>query len=143
MKKPFIKKFFVLNMLWVIGWFLLSIFIFSGLKPEVFLKWAVGIVLIYSHLTAIMYIAYFTKGNAVKSLRKAFDIGITKIHYFIIPYIFAGILFLLLNTAISPFQNFAFTNLGPNSATIVGVVIYMFYGAWLRIYLYSFVKRFI
>ena len=143
LKKPFVKKFFVLNMIWVIGWFALSMIIFSGLKSEVFLKWALSIVLIYSHLTTIMYISYFTKGNAVNAFKKAFDIGITKIHYFIVPYIFAGILFVLMNKVIAPFQNVAFTTLSPDLATIIGVVIFMFYGAWLRMYMYSFVKRFI
>lgn len=140
-KRSFALRFALLNALWIAGWAALAVLLVSSLRPEVIMRWLLGITLVYCHFTAVMYIAYFMREKAVKAFRKAFDVGVTKVHHFIVPYFFAFVIFMLLNKILSPFQNLNFVMTNPDAATIIGFVIFLFYGAWLKIYIYSFAKK--
>lgn len=139
--KKFTRKFLIMAGLWAAGWILASSIIISSMRQETILKASLALLLIYSHFTAVLYTSYFKNGKAAKAFRKAFDAGFTKIHYFIIPYAFAGIIFFLLNKIFLPLNRIDYISLNANASTALFLAIFLFYAAWLRIYIYSFAKN--
>ncbi len=139
-KHVFAARFFLLNVLWVVPWLFLAAIIVRSVRVEVLIEWMLGMVLLYIHLTAVLYISYFKTGKAARAVRKAFDIGFTKIHYFMVPYLFAAIIFTILNIVLAPFKNYAIVLGGLSRTNTFTLIAFLFYAAWLRIYIYSFAK---
>ena len=140
-KPCFALRFFAMNILWVALWAFLAAIAFMSIRPEVFFKWAFGIVLVYSHFTAVVYISYFKGSRAARSLKKAADVGINKIQHFIVPYALAGLIFLALNIALAPLSRLTMFS-GRLTASYAAVfIVFLLYAAWLRIYIYSFAKK--
>ncbi|MBI2658357.1 hypothetical protein HYX08_06730 [Candidatus Woesearchaeota archaeon] len=95
-----ISKFLVLSTIWMGFWF--ALVILSSLLAEPasarFFMAAAAIIGIY--FTNILY-PIFMKSQAYKSIFKAFRLGISKLHLFILPYILALLLLYVLLKAAS------------------------------------------
>ncbi len=135
-KLNFFLRYSALNLVWCSAWALLFAVVVWSVKKEAIAYWLLAIALLYGHLTAALYISYFRKKRVGKSIRSAFDIGLANIHRFIVPYLLAAAVFIALNLVVFPFQNLYLTHL-----TTVNFIIFLFYFAWLRIYIYSFAKN--
>ncbi|TKJ17699.1 hypothetical protein CEE44_04165 [Candidatus Woesearchaeota archaeon B3_Woes] len=128
------KKFILLNLLWFLIWITPAILLFFVLKKEIIAYLLVIITILLLHFTNLLYIS-FTKNPKLSSIKKAFKIGIKKIHLFILPYLIAIIIFLVIS------QLYWLYNFMPgNTSTIITVLILIIYLAWFRIYLYNVVK---
>lgn len=135
-RSRFELNFFGLNLMWVAGTAIIVYFFSSSFKPESIAIGLFILMLIYSHLTTILYIAYFKKKKIGKSVKSAFNTGFAKLHHFILPYAFAAAIFIILNAILMPIGN----SLRQHSNTIF-FITFLFYFAWLRIYIYSFAKK--
>src|SRR3989344_6848933 len=90
----FFKKFLLLNLIWLPSWFLL-IFLFAVIiNPEtspIFMMIILGMAFYFNNILYPM----FLKENKLRKIKKAFKLGIEKIHHFIVPYGIIIILFLI------------------------------------------------
>ena len=134
--KNFIMKFFGLNLIWLIGWIVVIFLLLMSLRKETVPYWFAGVAFVYSHLTVLLYIAYFKRKKISRSLKSAFNTGFAKLHKFIIPYILAVVVFAIVNAVFTPIGTRLYT--GVNT---VFLIAFLFYAAWLRIYIYSFAKK--
>jgi hypothetical protein len=129
-------NFFLLNLIWIVGAGIIIYLMASSFKLESLALGLLALMLIYAHLTTILYIAYFKKKKIRKSIKSAFNTGIAKIHHFIVPYVFALAVFIVLNIIIRPIGAAAQAYMN-----IIFFIAFLFYFAWLRIYIYSFAKK--
>jgi hypothetical protein len=135
LNKRFVGYFFLMNIIWVIAWGVLFFIVATGMRPELVPRWALIFTVIYSHLTALMYIAYFKRAKAGRAVKTAFNTGFAKIHNFIVPYFFAAAVFVAINIILK-----AFDTLPPKTFMFISTITALFYFAWLRIYVYSFAR---
>ena len=105
----------------------------QSLISVIILSTIIGLLwLIFINIKNLMYIYFTTTTNPIK---KAFRIGIKKIHLLILPYIIMFIIFIIIS------QLYWLYNFMPgNISTIITVLILLVYLAWFRIYLYTIVK---
>lgn len=134
-KFNFAKNFFLINIIWVITWLILFLVVINSLRPETTYFWMLGFIVFYAHLTAIMYISYFKSARIRKAVKQAFNIGFAKIHHFIVPYVFVAVIFYIINNVLR-----LFIQLPDTYRIFASTIILLFYFAWLRFYVYSFVK---
>jgi len=130
------KKFTLLNLLWFALWLIPVILIIISLKRKpsaIFLLLAL-IFLIY--FTNILYIL-FTKKNLIKhALKNTFNLGLNKIHFFLLPYALMLITMLIISLIIWP-ANF----LPERVFTSISTIVLVFYLAWARFYLADVVNE--
>ncbi|MBN2111659.1 hypothetical protein JW707_01030 [Candidatus Woesearchaeota archaeon] len=134
--RNFILKFFGLNLAWLVAWAVLVFILLLSLRTETVPFWFVAAILIYAHTTTIAYIAYFKRKKICVSIKSAFNTGFAKLHKFLIPYVFALIVFIIINAVFTPIGNMLYK--GVNT---IFLIAFLFYSAWLRIYVYSFAKK--
>lgn len=135
-KSKFELRFLGMNLIWVLAWGLLSFLLLMSIRTNVIAFFFLGIVLLYAHLTTLLYIAFYKKKKIGKSIRSAFGTGFAKIKSFIVPYLLAFVLFLLLNFAVAPLGRI--TVIPVNT---IYFIVFLFYFAWFRTYIYSFAKK--
>ncbi len=140
-KPGFAGRFLALLFGWSAVWSLIFFEIFISIKPEVLLKWLAIVYLVYAHLTTLLYIAYFKRGNVRKALKNSFAAGFGKFQHFVMPYIYAGIIFFVLNKVLVPIQRYTVILGEFNGVNVSTFIIFIFFGAWLKIYIYSFAKK--
>lgn len=134
-RASFILKFYGLSAIWFIAWSVLVLMVIWSIKINVVLYWFLAIALLYSHLTTLLYISYFKGKGLGKSIKSSFNTGFAKLQNFILPYVFAALVFLLLNILLIPLGRIIHTNL-----MTVYFIVFIFYFAWLRLYIYSFAR---
>ena len=91
----FFEKFLLLNLIWFIPWLLLLGILLIGSKTASLLVVSITALLLFLHFSLILY-PLFTKENKLKTIKTAIRLGITKIHYFIVPYILIAITFMII-----------------------------------------------
>lgn len=114
-------KFLLLNIIWVIPWLILIFIILFGAKTGYFITPILILMLLFLHLSFILYIL-FAKNNKIK-IKQSLKIGMLKIHYCIIPYIFIAITFIIISQL----------NLLKISSIII-YFIYLIFFSWLQNY---------
>lgn len=128
-------KFSLLNIIWLLLWFIPSLFFLFSFKTTMaafFLVFA-SAALLYS--TPILFIT-FTKENIIfKSIKKTFKTAFGKIYYFIIPYTI--IIFLIL---ITPLIVWPIIYLSQKAYFAVFIIILFICLAFTRYYLANVVK---
>lgn len=129
-------RFFLLNLIWL-SIFIVLAFLFSIIFNEIaFLIYLFILLLVWIYFTNIIY-TLFVKKEDIKSILKAFKLGFTKIHYFILPYIILGIIlliiFFIMNLVI-------FLPYGIGLTIII--LLLLFYLAWARFYIVEIVESF-
>ena len=91
----YLKNFTVLNALWLPPWMALFLAIILGIKADYLIISFYILFLLFLHFTFILY-TRFTKNNKLSEIKKTLKIGITKMHYFIVPYILISITFIII-----------------------------------------------
>jgi hypothetical protein len=139
MSKKFTKRYFWkmfgLNLVWFLLWMIPSLIIYYGLNPDYKSVIQPLYFLVIFHFTTLLYII-FTRKNAIKrSIKLALSIGTRKIKYFILPYIFAAIIYVVLG------QLYNYVDPGAKLGMVTAVVVTLFLIAWLRLYIYSIVEH--
>jgi len=136
-KKPsrqFFVGFFKLTLLWWLLWLVPGIILMFGLKPNYF-AWIGGLgVLVFLHLTSLVHITFANTLSVKKALHSAFDVGILRVHFFIVPYVFAvGLYWLTV-------QLFNFLPQDQKFMLVAAIIYVIFYLAWFRTFILNYVK---
>lgn len=132
----FFLRFFLLNLAWL-GIFIILIFLFAfAFKQELLPIYMSILLIVWIYFTNIIY-ALFTKKGDLKSIKKAFKLGFTKVHYFILPYTVLLVILLIIYFIMSLIT---FLPYGIGLALII--LILLFYFAWARFYIVDVVSEF-
>jgi len=134
-KPGFFIRYSILNLVWCAVWALLYVLVVWSVRTGVVGYWLVAMALLYGHITSLVYISFFRRKKAGSAVKSAFSAGFARLQHFIVPYILAALVFVLLNIIVMPFQRAYITQV-----TTVNFIIFLFYFAWLRIYIHSFAK---
>ena len=124
---------FKLNLLWWLVWLLPAVILAFGLKPN-FIFAAIFVFLIYVHLTGILHLSFAQTQNIRKSFAAVLSIGIGSFHKFIIPYVFAFLVYLIAS------KLFLLLPKDQKSMLMAGIIFVVFYLAWFRGYFLEFVR---
>jgi len=129
----FFKRFFILNVLWVSIWFILILlfaFVIITQSAPIFMM---VVLVVAFYFTNILY-PLFLKSHKINEIKRAFKLGIKKIHYFIIPYAIIVLIGFVISKAFSLFS----INLIVNQyiSYIVGLILI----AWMRYYFVEIVE---
>jgi hypothetical protein len=130
----YFKKLFWVNVSWFLLWLVTSLIIYYGasVKYRIYVQGIYYLLLFY--FTTILYIL-FTRKNVIKrTISKALSLGVRKVRYFIIPYIYAVIIFVIIS------QLFRVINPATKLGMFIGVILTIFFIAWMRLYIYSIAK---
>lgn len=134
-KKAFMAKFIALSALLAAAAIGLTMLVIWSVRTAVVPYWLLVLVILYIHLGTIAYISYFMKKKIGKSIKSAFSTGFARLHHFIVPYILVALVFIVLNYAT------AFISKGPLLGNMTFYfIVFIFFIAWFRIYVYSFAK---
>ncbi len=130
----FFLKFFLLNLVWWGVFIFLLIAVSNVFRQSVIPIYIIVLTLIWIYFTNIIY-TLFVKEEKFKSVKKAFKIGFTKIHYFILPY---TVLILILSIIISIMNLITFLPYG--AGLPIMALILLFYIAWARFYIVGVIE---
>ena len=119
----FFWKFLILNIIWALPWSILFFIILLGTKVTYFVFTFTICLLLFFHFSFILYIL-FTKNNKLANIKKAMKIGTAKIQYFILPYFFIFITFIILS-------QLALLKLG----NIIMLFIFIVFFSWWQYYI--------
>jgi len=134
-KKLFIKMLGA-NAGWWAIWGILFLLIALGGKNNPAAQQALlGLLVIATYFTPIMHTLFIKTRQIGYSISNGIAWGIARVHKFIIPYIFALIVLLIMFQPFRLVQNTAYLQ----PASMLFVVIFF---AWLKIYIYDIVKEF-
>jgi len=131
-------KFIGLNAIWAVIWVGVLTLFFILAKQSVLAPIVLVIGFVMAHFTHILY-TLFTEHRKINTIKMAFSLGIKKIHYLLVPYIFVLIILaipLLLLSGLSFILRYAPQNILAG-VTILVLITYM---TWVRTYLYRIVK---
>ena len=92
----FFRKFFLLNLVWIGIYFLIFLVFALGAKPGFLAGVIVFLAVLFVHLTTFLHYDFAHNAKISKAFRAAFHFGFSKIHHFVLPYIFTAILFFIL-----------------------------------------------
>ena len=132
----FLLRFFLLNLVWL-GIFITLIILFAIAFKEIALPiYMLIFLIIWIYFTNIIY-TLFIKNPNIKSIKKAFKLGFTKIHYFILPYLVLIIILLIIYAIM-----FLITFLPYGIGLTIMVLMLLFYLAWARFYIVEVINQF-
>lgn len=117
----YLKKFLLLNLIWFIPWLLLFYVIISAAKLDYLIISSSILTLLFLHFSFILY-TLSAESNKLQ-IKKSLKLGITKLHYFIIPYILITITFIIISQL----------NLLNINIFIISLVYLLFF-SWLQNY---------
>ncbi|MBI4145095.1 hypothetical protein HY493_02710 [Candidatus Woesearchaeota archaeon] len=131
----FILRFAGLNVIWLVPWLLIAWFFIAGLKGNYAAGGLTALVILFTHLTLIMQHASAHDNKRVKeSVVTAFTVGFGRLHKFIVPYLFATILFIVwsqLWRLIPQVTTMGF------AAVLLLCAIFAPFTAWLKFYIHK------
>ncbi len=135
--KPFLKKFFLLNLFWWLIWIPLAILLALANKQAAQANIVFLLFLAY-FFTPILHTLFISGRKIGDSISNAFAIGISRLFRFIVPYTYAFVLYLIL------YQLFRFVQTsGSKTVFAVSLLFVVLYISWLRTYLYGVIKKLI
>lgn len=135
--KDLFKKFLEGNALWWLIWLLPAFIFIFALRPDFIGYVYIIIFLLYFHTTTIVHFS-ITKTMEIKSsIAKAFTIGFGNIHYFLVPYAFAFIIYFII------FQIFSYAQflISSKMTLALSFAFVLFYLAWFKSYLAKVVEE--
>jgi hypothetical protein len=130
----FIRRFFLLNVAWLIPWVIVAWFFVVGLQGKFAAFGLVFLAIMFTHLTFLLQHAFLMDHGIKQSMGIAFSVGIGSIHKFIVPYIFAAAVYFLWSLvwyAVPKSNNLGF------SLVVLSCVIFAPYLAWFKFYLHK------
>ena len=92
----YLRKFTVLNALWLSPWFALFLAAVLGIKADYLIASCYILFFLFLHFTFILY-TRFTRNNKLSEIKETIIIGTIKLHHFIVPYILISITFILIS----------------------------------------------
>ncbi|MBD3361828.1 hypothetical protein GF358_03480 [Candidatus Woesearchaeota archaeon] len=131
--KAFVKKFYLLNLLWITGWAIIFGLGITALNPQYYTYLIAIITIAYIHLTTIMHHSFTWEQKIKKSLGKAFITGIGKIDKFIIPYIYIIVIYIVITKV--------FAILPQKSRYFMMFALILAFMAWYRTYMNDIIKQ--
>ncbi len=137
-KRPslkYFKKFFFTNLIWAAIWIIPAILALFGLKPSYFTFVAILELLLYIHLTSILHYSFTEKQNLKKAYSRILPVGFGKIQSFIIPYVYALIVYIIVA------QVFRIIPQQEKVILAVALLLVLFYLAWFRNYIRVIVEQ--
>jgi len=129
----YIWKFAVLNIIWLL-WIAPFILILLTKEPTLIIILTILLGILFIHFTMILYTIFTREVKIGKALKLCFKLGVMKIRLYLIPILFAVIIFVLLNL-IMTLINMAVTSV------LIGLALLIIFAAWLRFYLSSVTLR--
>jgi len=123
----FLKKIFLLNLIWLPSWIILLLLIVFGVTATSSPLFIIIILLLAVYLSNILY-PLFMGNNKLGMIKKTFSVGITKIHHFIIPYTVIVILFFIILQIYRLIAANMYINI------YITYVLLLIFVAWLRYY---------
>lgn len=132
--REFFVGFFKLNLLWWLVWLLPAVILAFGLKPS-FVFVGIFVFLIYVHLTGVLHLWFARTQNIRSSFAAVLSVGVGSFHKFIVPYIFAFLVYLAAS------KLFLLLPKDQKSMLMAGIIFVVFYLAWFRQYLYTCFPR--
>ncbi|MDP6548181.1 MAG: hypothetical protein QF917_04465 [Candidatus Woesearchaeota archaeon] len=132
----FMKKFLLLNFIWLPIWTVIFLLIAFGIKQEAAPIFMIIAFILAIYLTNILY-PLFLADNKITNIKKSLRLGFKKIHYFIIPYIIIIVFFLILS------KIYSIATLGININPNVSYALIIIYIAWVRYYMIEVVDSII
>jgi hypothetical protein len=137
--KQFFKRFLGLNALWWAIWVpLIILMAMATAQTRAIQSGIVSLLVIATYFTPILHTQFISGRKIKQSIGGAFAIGITKIFKLVVPYTFAFILYVIL------YQLFRFVQNQPKTIMFtVSMLFVVLYMSWLRVYLYSVIKKLI
>lgn len=127
-----ISKFLGLNLIWMTFWFALVILISLLVEPSSAPLFMIITIALGIYFTNTLY-ALFMKEQKLRTIFSAFKVNTTKIHLFLLPYIFVFLLFYVL-MRIGSLIKFSYSN-------VIFSLIIISYAALVRYYISSFVME--
>ncbi len=130
-KKPsfgYFKKFFLTNLIWWGVWIIPAVLALFGLKQEYFTLVFVLEAILYFHLTSILHLSFAKSQDIKRSFSKILPVGFGKIHHFIIPYVYALIVYIVLS------QIFRIIPQQQRVVLSTAILLALLYLAWFRNY---------
>lgn len=126
--------FLLLNSLWIIFYLAISIFLIYLFGHPILL---IFLFIVFIHFTLILYIQFIKKQKIKLALKSLYEIGIKKIHIFLMPYLFIILVFVALYLLIAVL-------LKPVPENIISPFAFIFflsYLAWMRFYIADVLKK--
>jgi len=134
--KKFFLRFLRLNAAWWAIWLPIFFIVGAGLSRSPNIKEGlVGLMFIAVYFAPIVYTLYMQKHLIGYSIGNGIAWGIAKIHRFVVPYVYAIIVYVILFQVFRLFMNTMLFK----PVSMLFVVLYF---AWLRTYLYEIIKEF-
>ncbi|MBN1644466.1 hypothetical protein JW851_00300 [Candidatus Woesearchaeota archaeon] len=131
--KAFVKRFFILNLIWATGWVTLFGIGATILTPEYYV-YMLGIgTILYIHLTTVLHHSFAWKQEIKRAIGKAFTTGIGHTGLFFIPYIYIIIIYIILTKA--------FTLIPEQIQYPAIFLIIIIFMAWYRVYMNQVIKN--
>lgn len=131
--KTYMKKFFLLNLIWVTIWTALFLLAVTTINQSYYSYLILIIAILYIHLTTVMHHCFTWQQEIKKAIGKAFTLGIGHIKYFIIPYIYIIIIYIIATKAVILIPR--------QSQTIAVFSFVILFMAWYKTYMNSVIKR--
>lgn len=123
----YLRRFTLLNLIWLLSFTALFFIILIGFKQDAMQITILALISIFIYFTPILFFL-FTKENKLSQIKKALKIGVTKIHYFLIPIMFISITYLIITRVSILYRNMS-------SAIFFNLVLFLLLFAWVKIYL--------
>lgn len=127
----FFIKFLLLNAIWIIIWLIAAVIIAVGVKVNIAQYLIILLAIVFVYFTIFLYM-FFTKNKKLKAIKDAFKFGITKVHYFVLPYILVILVFILISQLYWLYRFLPY-----KIGMIVTSLILLGFLAWFRLYIYS------
>ena len=135
----YLSGFFITSIIWFAAWTLIclgSYFLFTA-KAILVIYLVVTILLL--HLTPILNFQLAKTGKKVMSVKKAFRLGFARVHYFLVPYVLMFATFLVVYVVLGYIMKAI--RIGPEAAMAIGMIYFMLYFSWHRMYLAKVIRR--
>ncbi len=129
----YLGKFSVLNLIWLL-WIIPFILILSTKNPYSILISSIILAILFIYFTFVLYTIFTKEVKIGKSLKLCFKLGAGKINLFLLPMLFAIVVFVLVNIIVVA------ANLIVQSS-LIALILLLLYTAWLRFYCSSVTLR--
>lgn len=127
--KTYFIQFFKLHCIW---WILLALpatFILAGIQPEFRTYFVIFFAVFYLHATTILQAKFTQKTTQKDAFTSILNIGIAKIHYFLLPYTFSILIYWLLTRLLYLLPS------GSIALLFAAILIGLLFICWFRNYI--------
>ncbi|MBW2980824.1 hypothetical protein KY360_05400 [Candidatus Woesearchaeota archaeon] len=135
--KHYLKRFFLLKVLWSLAWLLVIALGFLLFKPKVSVWILIVTSVIYVHFTVILHSLFDKRKANLGLIKSAFLIGLKKIYLLIVPYIVAGAVFYFLGSSCY------LAYLLKKKVVLMSIyaILFIVFSGWVRLYISMILKK--